>query len=43
MIEETLRIGIGHMTEEEAGIEMTVENLAGGEETVDLEIEIGLT
>ena len=43
MIEETLRIGIGHMTKKEAGIEMAVENLVGAEDKVDLETEIGQT
>ena len=38
--EETLRIETGHITEVEAGIEVIEEDLAGTEETVDLEIEV---
>ena len=40
MIEGTLRIETGHMTE--TGIVMIVEDLGGARETVDLEIEKGL-
>ena len=38
----TLRIETGHMIESEVGMEMTVEDLGGEEERMNLEIEIGL-
>ena len=40
VIEETLRTETNHMTEVEAGIEITEEDLAGIEENVDLGIEV---
>ena len=42
VIEETLSIGTGHLTEVEAGIEIIVEDLVGIKETVGLGIEVDL-